>query len=517
MIAAVEVRGLTIRGVTGATGATAAADANGATAGEGAALLRGIDLRIAPGEVVGLSGPSGSGKSTLLHALAGHLSPGTRVTAGTVRVHGVDPLTPAGRRLLRGRVVGHVPQDPASALDPARTALHHIRQAARRSAGRAGRADLGRLVLDAAHDAHLDPALLRRRGSELSGGQAQRVILAALLAGRPAVVLLDEPTSALDAATADLVARYVAELPWRPAVVLASHAPDVLARTGARVITLRDGMQGQAPRPLPGPGAPASVRPAAPASARPAGPAPAPAPAPAQPNAPASASAPARPTPPAPALNVSALRIRFGAHQVVDEASLRIPAGGILAIRGRSGAGKTSVGRAIAGLLVPEAGALEVAGTRLPWPGDDRSAPQKPLVGLVLQDSRAALHPGETVRTTLARAGRAAVRQGSPAADPAELLARLGLDPLLLDRRPHELSGGQRQRVAIARALAAAPALLVCDEITASLDAATERTVLDALDEARARTGVGILLITHSATAAARADRVLTLADGRLG
>lgn len=166
---------------------------------------------------------------------------------------------------------------------------------------------------------------------------------------------------------------------------------------------------------------------------------------------------------------------------------------------------------------MPEAGALQVAGTRIPWPGDDRSASEKPLVGLVLQDSRAALHPGETVRTTLARAGRAAVSQGSPAADPAELLARLGLDPRLLDRRPHELSGGQRQRVAIARALAAAPAVLVCDEITASLDATSERTVLDALDEARARTGVAILLITHSTTAADRADRVLTLADGRLG
>ncbi|RII87797.1 ATP-binding cassette domain-containing protein, partial [Clavibacter californiensis] len=124
----------------------AATDATDATA-PGAALLHGIDLRVAPGEVVGLSGPSGSGKSTLLHALLGHLSPGSRVAAGTVRVHGVDPLTPAGRRLLRGQVVGHVPQDPASALDPARTALHHIRQAARRSAGRTSRAELGRVVL----------------------------------------------------------------------------------------------------------------------------------------------------------------------------------------------------------------------------------------------------------------------------------------------------------------------------------------------------------------------------------
>ncbi|MBM7411640.1 peptide/nickel transport system ATP-binding protein [Clavibacter michiganensis] len=487
MIPAVEVSGLTIEGGTGATGATDAS-------GTGAALLRGIDLRVLPGEVVGLSGPSGSGKSTLLHALLGHLSPGTRVTAGTVRVHGVDPLTPAGRRLLRGRVVGHVPQDPASALDPARTALHHIRSAARRSAGRTGRADLGRLALEAAHDAHLDPALLRRRGSELSGGQAQRVILAALLAGRPAVVLLDEPTSALDAETADLVARHVTRLPWLPTVVIASHDPDVLARTGGRVVTLRDGARGPGPAPGSAPLPPAR----GPATAE------------------ARAASPIPTTASAPAVDVTGLRIRFGAHRVVEEASLRIPPGGILALRGRSGSGKTSVGRAIAGLLVPEAGTLDVAGTRLPWAGDARARSQKPLVGLVLQDSRAALHPGETVRTALTRAGRAAVRQGSTPADPAELLARLGLDPRHLDRRPHELSGGQRQRVAIARAMVAAPTLLVCDEITASLDATAEQMVLDALDEARTRTGVGILLITHSATAADRAHRVLTLDAGRL-
>nr|WP_255526494.1 ATP-binding cassette domain-containing protein [Clavibacter sp. VKM Ac-2872] len=221
--------------------------------------------------------------------------------------------------------------------------------------------------------------------------------------------------------------------------------------------------------------------------------------------------------PVAPVVEVSDLRIRFGAHAVVDAASFRIPPGGILALRGRSGSGKTSIGRAVAGLLVPERGALDLAGTRIPWAGDDRSRSEKPLVGLVLQDSRAALHPGETVRATIGRAGRAAVRRGCPAADPAELLARFGLDPRLLERRPHELSGGQRQRVAIARAMAAAPALLVCDEITASLDAAAERMALDALDEARTRTGVAILLITHSARAADRADRVLTLADGRLG
>ncbi|MFT2713119.1 ABC transporter ATP-binding protein [Clavibacter sp. Sh2126] len=498
MIHAIDVRGLTIHG-TSAPGTA------------GPPLLRAIDLRVAPGEVVGLSGPSGSGKSTILHALVGHVSPGMRVAAGTVRVHGADPLAPAGRRLLRGRVVGHLPQDPASALDPARTAMHHLRSRARRSTGRSGRAELDRLVLAAAHDAHLDPALLHRRGCELSGGQAQRVILAALLVGRPAVVLLDEPTSDLDAETADLVARRLADLPWLPAVVLASHAPDVLARSRARILTLRDGVLGE-------PAVPADAGPArAGGRATPRSRATEPA-ARLPPDAPGHApdgATPAGGAAPA-GVDVVDLRIRLGGAAVVDGGSFRIPPGGILALRGRSGSGKTSVGRALAGLLAPEAGELRVDGRRVPWSGDDRRRAERMLVGLVLQDSRTALHPEETVRTAIARAGRAAVRQGAVPAAPAELLERLGLDPRLLDRRPHELSGGQRQRVAIARAMAAAPTLLVCDEVTASLDPPAERQVLDALDDACTRTGLAVLLITHSDAAALRAHRVLTLDAGRL-
>nr|WP_301951807.1 ATP-binding cassette domain-containing protein [Clavibacter michiganensis] len=297
----------------------------------------------------------------------------------------------------------------------------------------------------------------------------------------------------MDAETTGLVARHVTRLPWLPTVVIASHDPHVLARTGGRVITLRDGVRGSGSPPDAAPSP--DARGPATAGAR---------------------TAPALPTASAPAVDVSGLRIRFGAHRVVEEASFAIPPGAMLALRGRSGSGKTSVGRAIAGLLVPEAGTLDVAGARIPWAGDDRIRSEKPLVIPVIQDSRAALHPGETVRTALVRAGRAAGRQGLTSADPAELLARFGLDPRLLERRPHQLSGGQRQRVAIARAMASAPTLLVCDEVTASLDATAERMVLDALDEARTRTGVAILLITHSPAAADRAHRVLTLDAGRL-
>ncbi|WP_158079124.1 ATP-binding cassette domain-containing protein [Actinomadura sp. CNU-125] len=86
----------------------------------------------------------------------------------------------------------------------------------------------------------------------------------------------------------------------------------------------------------------------------------------------------------------------------------------------------------------------------------------------------------------------------------------------MLDRTPDRLSGGQRHRIALARALAAVPAAVVCDETLASLDHATARLVLDALDAWRRATGSAVLLITHQDEVTARADRVLTLSGERL-
>lgn len=96
------------------------------------------------------------------------------------------------------------------------------------------------------------------------------------------------------------------------------------------------------------------------------------------------------------------------------------------------------------------------------------------------------------------------------------MLDRFELDPQLLRRTSEQLSGGQRHRLALARAVAAAPDVLLCDESTAALDTATEQRVLDTLDQFRRDSGTPILLITHRDRVANRADRLLTLVEGRL-
>jgi molybdate transport system ATP-binding protein len=177
-----------------------------------------------------------------------------------------------------------------------------------------------------------------------------------------------------------------------------------------------------------------------------------------------------------------------------------------LALAGHSGAGKSTVLRAIAGLERPDRGRIE-AGAEL-W--FDSAAgvfvpPERRSVGVVFQHY--ALFPHLTVRGNVGFGGKERVD---------ELLERFGI-ARLADARPGRLSGGERQRVALARALARGPAVLLLDEPLAALDAATRATVRAELRELLAEQALPTVLVTHDyEDAAALADRVGVLVDGRL-
>ncbi|MEM7695849.1 MAG: molybdenum ABC transporter ATP-binding protein [Pseudomonadota bacterium] len=182
---------------------------------------------------------------------------------------------------------------------------------------------------------------------------------------------------------------------------------------------------------------------------------------------------------------------------------------GVTALWGRSGAGKTSVLNAIAGLLTPDAGHIAIAGapvfdseTRLNRP------PRARAIGMVFQDGR--LFPHLTVAQNL----RFAERYAAHPPERDRLVALLGLEALL-QRRPASLSGGERQRVAIARALLSAPKILLLDEPLAALDAARKADVLPYLDRLAREGGVPILYVSHALDEVARlADHVVVLRDG---
>lgn len=451
----------------------------------GRALLDGVDLELRPG-VTALLGESGAGKTTLAFALQGWLGKGLQRCGGLVEVAGRDPFTRDGRRALRGRVTGYVPQDPGSALDPRRTILAQLLEAARISGRGSSRAEREERIRSAARSAAFDESLLRRRPAALSGGQAQRALLARTFVVRPRLVILDEPTSGLDDVTAERVGRAFAELPWRPAVLLITHDRALASSIADRTLELEGGRL-RPVRPLPVVGNPSRPTRAPEESPKEA------------------------------AVVVEELTIRRGAMTLLEPATLRFGAAELVALRGVSGSGKTSIAHALCGLAAPMGGRLLVHGTAVSWDAGSRAHEGGPFLAYVGQDARASLNPGERLETTLARAVRSARRRrGAPVWDAETLLRRLSLPPDAADRTPERLSGGQRHRAALARAIIANPQLLVLDETLAALDDRTAGVVLDALDDWRRESGTPVLLITHRDAVARRADRVLTLTERRI-
>jgi ABC-type lipoprotein export system ATPase subunit len=185
-------------------------------------------------------------------------------------------------------------------------------------------------------------------------------------------------------------------------------------------------------------------------------------------------------------------------------------------VMGPSGSGKSTLLHVLAGLLAPTAGSVVIDGediTRMP--ANARARRRRSRIGVVLQ--RDNLHPLLDVAGNIALPMRL---DGQPRrtirARVTELLGEVGLADRR-HRRSGQLSGGEAQRVAVAVALAPRPRVLLADEPTGELDEKTTATVLDLLDDVRAREGTAILTVTHNPQVAERADRRLTMRDGVIG
>ena len=212
-------------------------------------------------------------------------------------------------------------------------------------------------------------------------------------------------------------------------------------------------------------------------------------------------------------LNIHALGKSFGSAPVFHDVTLQLRAGEFVALLGESGVGKSTLLNCIAGLERADRGSVAIAGTVLGTLDDDGCARlRRQQLGFVFQAFHVLPHltVAENVGLPLRLLGRA------DEARVQHMLDAVGLGGLGA-RLPAQLSGGQLQRVAIARAVVHAPGLLLADEPTGNLDPATAERVLGVLQTQVREAGAACLLVTHSAAAAARADRVLRLTpDGVL-
>ncbi|WP_280436825.1 ABC transporter ATP-binding protein [Nocardia carnea] len=441
----------------------------------GADLLAPTSFQVPPGTITAITGPSGAGKTTLMRAVLGHLAAGATRVNGSVHIRGQDifALHRKALQAFRREHLAYVGQDPGAALNPAMRIRSLLAEASPGTAHAAQVAALGRVGLP--------EELLRRRPGELSGGEQRRVALASALVRGAGVLVLDEPLAGLHGQLrndiADLLRSLAAD--EKIAVLVSGHDTATLHRLADDVLCLgepRAALLGELPVST-GPVVGDRV-----------------------------------------ALRAEAISAHGGSRRLLESVDLTVGTGESVALVGPSGAGKTTLARVLAGLHTSASGNLEVNGRRLGIGDARRGRRDRRRIQLVPQNPLSTLNPKHTVLQNLSRPLQlSGTRSRDVAARAATLLEKVGLDPAMLPRYPDELSGGQRQRVAIARALAAAPEVLVCDEITSALDAETAAAIMAVVDRTRIDSGMSVLVISHDMSlVAGHCHRILVLADGRV-
>lgn len=474
---------------------------------DGRTIVEGVSFAIEAGKSLALVGASGSGKSQTCLAPFG-LSPAT--VAGSFRLAG-EELVGAGEdrlRRIRGRDVGFVFQQPLTALTPHLTIGAQLREAWTQAG--ASRADMAaaleRVGLDRPEER------LAQYPHRLSGGQRQRALIAMAIAHRPKLLVADEPTTALDAMLrAEIMAllgRLCAEEGM--ALLLVSHDLAAVADHADAVAVMQAGriVETGPTRAVLGDPQSDYARALIAASPRLDGPPPALGPI-------------GAPLVEARGVSVSFTRPgwRRGRLQAVDTVDIGVAEGEAVAIVGGSGSGKSTLARAIARLGPIDAGEVRWRGAPLP---ERKAMRPRDRAGLqpVFQDPVASLDPLWKVRDIVAEPLLRLRPDLDPAAVDARVaavLAEVGLDPMLADRRPAALSGGQAQRVAIARALGPDPAMLLLDEATSALDVLVAGTILDLLADLQRQRGLAILMITHDLAVARRlCHRIVVMDAGRV-
>ncbi|MQX36341.1 ABC transporter ATP-binding protein [Roseospira navarrensis] len=499
-------------------------------------VVDGLDLTLAPGEVLCIAGESGSGKSMAALSIMGLLPrPMARIAAGSIRLNGreLTGLGEARMRAVRGAEISMIFQEPMTSLNPVLTIGRQVGEAieAHRSVGRA---DLTRLTVAALEAVRIPEAArrLKQYPHELSGGMRQRVMIAMAMACGPKVLIADEPTTALDVTIQAQILELMRDLrrDHGTAVILITHDMGVVAEMADRVVIMNQGRLVEdgpvldvfeRPRAaytrtllaaVPRLGAYADIDGPVRSAGR-SGAAPAPDPA----------------RRPRPVAEVRDLTVRFdltgGLLQrvvrrvhAVEGVSFDLFPGETLALVGESGCGKSTTGKALMN-LIPWTGAITIDGTATHGLGRRAMRPVRRHIQMVFQDPFASLDPRMTVGDLVAEPMRIhGLARGRELDDRvAELFRRVRLEPDVRDRYPHEFSGGQRQRICIARALGLSPRLIVADESVSALDVSVQAQVLDLMQELQAEMGLSYLFISHDMAVVEQVShRVAVMYMGRI-
>jgi oligopeptide transport system ATP-binding protein len=222
----------------------------------------------------------------------------------------------------------------------------------------------------------------------------------------------------------------------------------------------------------------------------------------------------------APLLIVKDLCVDFGTHAALSDVHFELFAGETLGLVGESGSGKSTLARAILRLLRPIRGSVQWLGRELTTCSEAQLRAQRRDLQIVFQDPLASLNPRMSAGDAIAEPLKIFQPQLDAKARQlriAEMLARVGLEPAMAARYPHEFSAGQCQRIGIARAMILGPKLLVCDEPVSSLDVSIQGQIINLLIDLQRDVGTAMLFISHNlAVVRHLSHRVLVIYRGRM-
>ena len=471
-------------------------------------IIKGLDITLRRGEVLGLIGESGAGKSTAGLASMNFARPGCRIKGGSIKFDG-DELTDYSEeelRKLRGVRIAYVAQSAAASFNPAHKLIDQFSEipvqhgTGNREDAEADAKDLYRRILLPDPD-----GIGYRYPHQVSGGQLQRAMTAMALSCRPDLIIFDEPTTALDVTTQIEVLATIRDIvrEFNTAAIYITHDLAVVAQMADNIMVLRYGElveEAETREMLSNPKQDYTKSLWAVRSFK-------------------KEVAPPEPEP-VPLVSVDHVTAAYGSLTVLHDISFEIHRGQTVAVVGESGSGKSTTARVITGLLPPKQGEVLFKGEALPADYRNRSKDQLRHAQMIYQMADTALNPRQRIRDIIGRPLSFYLGLEGQAKENRirELLSLIELEPSqFIDRYPMELSGGQKQRISIARALAAEPEFIICDEVTSALDQLVAEGILRLLDRLQQEFNLAYMFITHDlATVRAIADHVIVMLQGKI-